>query len=301
MIRSNSDTLGPFLQEYIARRVDVKETTRAHFDRARRNLIEFLGADTLLTAITPADGDDFRAHLLTTMADNTVRRICGRAKQFFRYAVRKRLLTESPFDDMRGTHVRANRSRDFFITPDMAYRVLDACPDNEWRLLFALSRWGGLRCTSEHLALEWSDVRWLDDRIRVPSPKTAHHPGRDFRMIPLFPELRSWLLEVFEEQGRPTSGPVIVRHRPAHRPETKDQTREKNWRTRLKQIIVKAGLEPWPKVFQNLRATRETELCDSYPLHVVVKWIGNSEAIAREHYLQVTDDYFDRAAKGGGA
>ena len=297
MIAPNSDKLGLFLAEYIAKRVDVKQTTRDHFDRARRNLIEFLGADTPLSAITPADGDDFRAHLLTTMADNTVRRICGRAKQFFRYAVRKRLLTESPFDDMRGTHVRANRSRDAFITPDMAYKVMDACPDNEWRLIFALSRWGGLRCTSEHLALEWSDVRWLEKRIRIPSPKTAHHPGRDFRMIPLFPEVRSWLLKVFEEQGWPTSGPVIVRHRPIHKPDTKDQTREKNWRTRLKQIIVKAGLEPWPKVFQNLRATRETELADSYPLHIVVAWLGNSEAVAMAHYLQVTDDYFDRAAK----
>ena len=37
------------------------------------------------------------------------------------------------------------------------------------------------------------------------------------------------------------------------------------------------------------RATRETELAALYPLHVVCAWIGNSRAVAQEHYLQVTD------------
>jgi len=56
-----------------------------------------------------------------------------------------------------------------------------------------------------------------------------------------------------------------------------------------------AGLEPWPKLFQNLRATRETELAETYPMHVVCAWIGNSAAIAAKHYLQVTDEHFDKA------
>lgn len=56
-----------------------------------------------------------------------------------------------------------------------------------------------------------------------------------------------------------------------------------------------AGLEPWPKTFQNLRSTRETELAEQYPIHVVCKWIGNSAAIAATHYLQLTDEHFARA------
>ena len=35
---------------------------------------------------------------------------------------------------------------------------------------------------------------------------------------------------------------------------------------------------------------------ESYPSHVVCAWIGNSEAVARKHYLQVTDEHFQRAA-----
>ena len=70
-----------------------------------------------------------------------------------------------------------------------------------------------------------------------------------------------------------------------------------NLRTQLNRIIRRAGLEPWPKLFQNLRSTRETELAEEYPIHVVCEWIGNSKAIASKHYLQVTDDHFRRATQ----
>lgn len=64
----------------------------------------------------------------------------------------------------------------------------------------------------------------------------------------------------------------------------------------MERIIWKAGLAPWPKLFQNLRATRETELAETFPIHVVCEWIGNSAAVAAKHYLQVTDDHYDQAA-----
>ncbi len=60
-------------------------------------------------------------------------------------------------------------------------------------------------------------------------------------------------------------------------------------------IIKRAGLIPWVKPFQNLRSTRETELMEIYPSHVVVSWIGHSEKVARQHYLQTTDAHFERA------
>ena len=70
-----------------------------------------------------------------------------------------------------------------------------------------------------------------------------------------------------------------------------------NLRTQLNRIIRRAGLEPWPKLFQNLRSTRETELAEQYPIHVVCAWIGNSKAVAAKHYLQVTDDHFAKATQ----
>jgi hypothetical protein len=63
----------------------------------------------------------------------------------------------------------------------------------------------------------------------------------------------------------------------------------------MKKIIGRAGLKPWRKLFQNLRSTRETELARKHPLHVVCAWIGNSQLIAAKHYLQVTDEDFEKA------
>ena len=71
-----------------------------------------------------------------------------------------------------------------------------------------------------------------------------------------------------------------------------------NLRTQFKRIIKKAGIEPWPKLWQNLRSTRVTELADDFPEHVVVQWLGHSEKVAREHYLQVTDEHINRAVMG---
>ncbi len=80
---------------------------------------------------------------------------------------------------------------------------------------------------------------------------------------------------------------VITRYRDANA----------NLRTQFHRIVRKAGLEPWQKPFQNLRSTRETELAETYPMHVVCAWIGNSESVAAKHYLQVTDEHFERATK----
>ena len=70
-----------------------------------------------------------------------------------------------------------------------------------------------------------------------------------------------------------------------------------NLRTRLTRIIERAGLEVWTKLFQNLRLTRETELAEQHPIHVVCPWLGNTKAIAAKHYLQVTDAHFQSASK----
>ena len=81
------------------------------------------------------------------------------------------------------------------------------------------------------------------------------------------------------------SDPVITRYR----------DRNSNLRTQLERIIGKAGLTAWPKLFQNLRSTRETELAERFPMHVVCEWIGNSQAVAAKHYLQTTDEHYAAA------
>ena len=85
-------------------------------------------------------------------------------------------------------------------------------PDAEWRLLFALARWGGLRVPSEALRLRWQDIDWSNERFTVTSPKTEHHEGHDSRMVPIFPELLAHLREAFE-QAEPGAEFCITRYR----------------------------------------------------------------------------------------
>ncbi len=72
-----------------------------------------------------------------------------------------------------------------------------------------------------------------------------------------------------------------------------------NLRTAFTKIVRRAGFEPWPKLWHYLRASAETDLAERFPMHVVCKWPGHGRLIAQEHYLQVTDDHFVKAAGVG--
>jgi len=279
--------LGEFIDRYLDGRVDVKASTKVVMGHTRRCLLDHFSPDRSLRSFTPADADSFRIYLkMEGLAENTIRRRIGIARQFFTAAIRARLLTENPFDEIPASMI-ANEQRMRFVTREDSAAVLNACPDDQWRLLFALARFGGLRTPSESLHLKFSDVDWERGRITITSPKTEHHPGKAQREIPLFNELRPFLRAVHESAP---SGVVhyITRYR--------EQTQ--NLGTQLGRIIRKAGLEVWPKLWQNLRSTRETELLDEgYPIQVVCKWIGNSQPVAMRHYLQVTDEHFERATR----
>jgi len=164
--------------------------------------------------------------------------------------------------------------------------MLDACPDAEWRLIFALARLGGLRVPLEILGLTWGDIRWAEGRFTVHSPKTEHHPGQESREVPLFPELLPCLSEAFE-RAEPGAEHVITRYRLPNQ----------NLSTQFRRILRRAGIEPWPKLYQNLRSTRQTELTDCFPVHVVCAWLGNRAPVVMKHCLQMTDERFRQAAQ----
>lgn len=178
----------------------------------------------------------------------------------------------------------AGRAPEGAIGGEDVTKLLAAPPDAEWRAMIALSRFGGLRCPSEVLALRWSDVDFGNGRLRVPSCKTEHHAGGADRTIPLFPDVESAPLELYDPEDV-GDGFIITRYR---------DTRQ-NFRTQLLRIIRRAGLEAWERPWHNMRATRETELAELFPIHVVCDWIGNSARVAQAHYLQVTDAHFARA------
>jgi len=279
-------TLGEFLNQYIASRIDLKGGTLKVYRLARDRLLGFFEAGKILSTITPGDCDAWRLYLVGRgLAENTIRQSCSKARTVFRSALRRKLIQENPFSELK-VSVKKNRTRDYFVTRQDAEKILACCPDIEWKLIFILARYGGLRTPSETLGLRWQDVNWEQGRILIRSPKTEGHEDHESRFVPLFPELRPYLLQAFDE-AEPGAEFVITNHRLACG----------NLRTRTVQIIEKAGVKPWPKLFINCRGSRETELCEKWPEHVVCSWLGNSQIVARKHYLQTTDEHFRQAAE----
>jgi len=278
-------TLKPFLDGYLAMRTDIKPSTRVALGQTVGYLVAHFGADKPLDAITPGDADEWRLALTVKgLSEATIRRRCGAAKQFFKAAVRKGVLESNPFSDLKAANL-ANPARAFYVDADTARKVAAACPDVQWRLIFALCRFGGLRCPSEVLGLTWADIHWAENQFTVHSPKTAHHVGHESRQVPIVPELLSFLREGFEAAA-PGAKHVITRYRLPNQ----------NLSTQLRRILWAAGIDPWPRLFQNLRASFATDLAARWPAHLCARWLGHTPQIAAKHYLQVIDRDFAAAS-----
>jgi hypothetical protein len=63
----------------------------------------------------------------------------------------------------------------------------------------------------------------------------------------------------------------------------------------LEKVILRAGCQPWPRLFQNLRASFECDVVEKYPAHVVATRLGHSPNIAAAHSLMTREHHFDDA------
>jgi integrase len=277
-------TLSQVLDRYITGRAKIKPNTLRNYQTSKRLLEKHFGTARRVDSIHTGHARDYREWLAGTYAPATVSREIKRARQFFEYAKDSRLTTENPFSKIKAGSQR-NTSRKHFVDRETIQKVLDACPSNEWRLIVALARYGGLRIPSELTDLTWDRIDWDAGAFTVRVPKKEHLDGHGERPMPIFWELRPLLEEAFNDA--PVGSRYVV---PSGR------MANVNLRTGLERILRKAGVPQWPKLFQNLRASRETELMREYPAHVVHAWLGNSREVAEDHYLMVTDEDYARAS-----
>lgn len=56
-------------------------------------------------------------------------------------------------------------------------------------------------------------------------------------------------------------------------------------------------MTPWPKSFQNLRSGCESDWAEEFPLTLVTKWLGLTPSVALRHYVDPTDESFERGIK----
>lgn len=278
--------LGKFLRGCLADRPDVKVSTLAAMQSCARSIVEDIGEHTALRDVTPASADAYRAHMVEAgLARATIGKRIRYARHFFSIAARRKLIDENPFSHIPCA-VTGNAARRVFVTAEAVLRVMEEMPDVQWKLLLALGRWGGLRIPSEAVSLRWVDVDFAGKRFVIRSPKTAHHTDGGVRIVPMFTELQPLFQQAFD-QAEPGAEYVVPRCRSG----------AVNLRTQLCRFITRAGVKPWPKLWQNLRASRATELVDQFPSHVCAAWLGHTERIADAFYRQVTDSHFDRATQ----
>lgn len=263
----------------------MRPLTARHLREAAAKLVSHFG-DKPITAITGGDGQDFAAAMFARFAPNTARRIIGRGKQFFVYAVRKGLIQKNPFGDMRGLAVRPNRERDYYVDAEQSQRILEVLPTPAWRTLFCVARFCGLRIPSESAELTWNDVDWARGRLIVRSTKTARE-GKAVRFVPLFAEAKAALSELFEV-SREGELYVIADFREWLL--KRQGLQNANLRTQLTRYILQAGLMPWPKLWSNLRRSCAIDLAMRFPSFAVSEWTGHTQAVSEAFYLRITPE-----------
>jgi integrase len=282
-ISREATQLGPFFESFVSKRNDLKPNSLRNFKNVQRFAVKHFGADRALGSINRGDAADWKRALLDEYAEATVAMHVKKMRQLYADAIDHHLVSENPFMAVKPGSM-SNADRMYYVPAADMQKVIDACPNQEWRTLFAIARFAGLRIPSEIRHLQFEDIDWEHDRFTVLSPKTERHERRDKRIVPIFPAIRPFLL-ASQEQAEPGTTHVFP------------TLRGENLRTTAVKIIKRAGLIAWPRIFQNLRSSCETDLATRFPLHVACAWIGNSTGVAMRSYLQVHDAFFSAASE----
>ena len=306
-----SRTINGFCKQFLNdHSKSVKSDTIRKLDNERKRLNKCFGKEKLLSDFTEYDAMQYREFLklegsLWTpagvkkgLSNAAVNRSCGLCSQFFNMAKKQRLIVDNPFDNIEKTNL-TNKDRVYHVSVDEFDKLIENVGRWQIRVCLGLARWAGIRLPTEAVRLRWSDVHWGNGtkedpgHIIVENVKTKHHPTvSEYRKCPIFPELRPYLQEAWEMSKE---GAEWVIEGVESFDKNRDKPTKPNLRTTVLKSRKKAGLYPWPDPLKNLRKTRQTELTDEFPQHVVCEWLGNSEKVAEKHYLHVTDEHMSAA------
>ena len=147
-------------------------------------------------------------------------------------------------------------------------------------MIITLARIGGLH-PNEIKVLRWSDIDEANHRFTVFNAKMRLNKRLYEREIPLFPEIRrNWTrLRLGNEDKE-----FVINCSPH------------DWLGQFNRISECAGIGKIPRPFDNMRASRATEVCNQHGAKKESVWLGHSEKTAMKHYLMVTDEDYAIAA-----
>ena len=143
-----------------------KPGTIEQLEITARGLCKKFGDDKRIDTFTPGDAEDFRKWLQangnerkkckTGLALETVRRRIGRTKQFFNAAVKHKLIEDNPFAGEASASI-GNPERLVMVPADWIEACIRKAPCENWRIILALARYGGLR-SHETRIQKWEDI-----------------------------------------------------------------------------------------------------------------------------------------------
>ena len=256
-----------------------KWRTKNNYGQAKTWLLKSIDGKRDIGTVTQGDLKRWQTSM-TGLAMSTRNKHIKRVKTMFAGAVEDGILSSSPATILKEekSKKRIDRSRQHFVDATITAKVLKALPDTNWRLLFCLMRFQGLR-RHEVFAIDWSNIDWATNELTVPAEDTK----TGWRAMPIFAETLPYLQDAFEIAE---AGQKVVCW-----PGSQDSLTEL-----LKRQVVAACGECWPKACQQLRSTRRTELDALFPAYVVNEWLGHDSTTAEKHYQQVTPEHLQRAA-----
>jgi integrase len=251
--------------------------TKNNYEQARSWLLKSIDGKRDLSSVTAGDLKRWQASM-NRLALSTRNKHVKRVKTMFAGAVEDGILSANPASILKEERSakRVDRSRQYFVDSEQSKRVMDSLPGIHWKLIFTLMRFQGLR-RHEVFAIDWSNIDLTTNELTIPAEtKTG------WRSMPIFPETLSLLRSIPERSRR---GKLVV------------WTKSPESVTELLKRHVTAILgECWPKVCQQLRSTRRTELDGEFEPFVVNEWLGHDGRTAEHHYQQITPAHLARAA-----
>ena len=299
-MKAAAPILDEVIEEFLRLAV-AKPATIKIYQQTASSLRIFFGGETILAAITYQRALEWRRWLsephpilvgrarrrvVRPLAHATQAKRLEVARQIFKEATRWGMIAENPFDGVKGGS-KENAARMFYVSREATAAILERCSTPDWRAIVGLCRYAGLRCPSELIGLRWADVDWNRNLLHVRSVKTEHHGAAHAeRHVPIGDELREILEGCFSVAEDRRAGIV---------PSVTDGTA--NLRTEFSRIVARTGLEVWPRLFQNLRSSCETDWLTRYPgrIKAIASWMGHSPAIAMKHYAQILPEHVDGA------
>ena len=275
-----------FLNKYEFR---VESTRQTYLIGRKRFDMFFTKPNELIVKLTKDRMEEWKAFLLTSgkYGQPTVAGTIRKAKTVFNWAKDQKWIEKSPLEGVSAGSFR-NKANDREITMDEFHKLLVACPCQEWRTIITLARIGGLR-PCEILVLRWSDigVGKNGDRFRVFSPKLNPHEHLREREVALFPKVLEELNRLRVIPGNENQEYIINRY----------SNRVKvDLVSPFGKISERAGIGKIIRPFDNMRASRATEVVREYGAQAESVWLGHSKEVAKESYLMVTDDDYTKAA-----